>query len=305
MIERLKRSIGNLDIETVRIEPRDQVQALNAIYAGVTRIEKDGLPDSAALRPRDLQYAGYYREIQFARLAKATGLYDNWISPDPRGVDVNSSIFDTDDMAHKFHVMRGGPDKGALPVSVVSSEHLNRVPGRSLSELVRELRHEYQTPAERLEELAILSAARDREEYRDAVRGLAQQYAGMTGDPQAATSIHDYVQRHKPPLDREIIDAMREALQVAADPAGDYLAVPEAVRNCCLELCFALDRRGDARLLDILDRADGRGSAGAAEAIYDYPGLTRDEDEDLERVQGEELDPELDLEEERGPRRGR
>jgi hypothetical protein len=65
------------------IQSRKEERALNAIYIGLARIEKDGMPNSAALRPRDLHYAGYYREIQFGRLAKATGLYGNFgKSPD-------------------------------------------------------------------------------------------------------------------------------------------------------------------------------------------------------------------------------
>jgi adenine-specific DNA glycosylase len=34
--------------------------------------------DPAALRTRDLHYAGYYHEIQFGRLAKAIRLFDNF-----------------------------------------------------------------------------------------------------------------------------------------------------------------------------------------------------------------------------------
>lgn len=75
MIDQLKTAIGNLDSDTLKIEARDQAQALNAIMVGVVRIEKDGLPDAAKLSPRDLHYAGYYHEIQFGRLAKVTGLY--------------------------------------------------------------------------------------------------------------------------------------------------------------------------------------------------------------------------------------
>jgi hypothetical protein len=277
MMGRLKAAIHNLDSETLKIEPGSQLNALEAIYAGLIRIEKDGLPDPAALRPRDLHYAGYYHEIQFGRLAKATGLYENWNSPDPRLVDVNRSIFDADDMAHKFQAMRVGPDKSQLPVSVVSPEHRDRVPGRSLSELMRELRHEYQRPEERLEELAKLSAARAREEYRDSVRGLAQQYVRMTGDAEAAVAIHDYVQRQTPPLDRGMIDAMRQALHAAADPGGDYLGALEAVRTRCIDLCLALDSQGDGRLLDILDAADGRGRSRAQHAeglIWDLSSNT-------------------------------
>jgi hypothetical protein len=177
MIEQLRTSMENLDNDTLKIQPRDQQQALNGIYLGLTRIEKDGLPGPAALRPRDLHHAGYYHEIQFGRLAKATGLYYSWKSRDVRHVDVNSSIFDADDLAHRFHAMRGGADNSILPVSIVAPEHPNRVPGRLLSDLMRELRREQQTPAERLAEAAISASAKDREQHRDAVRGLARQYA--------------------------------------------------------------------------------------------------------------------------------
>lgn len=257
MIDRLRVAIGNLDSETLKFEASDQVAALNRIYGGLTRIASDGLPNPAALRPRDLHYAGYYREIQFGRLAKATGLYDNWRSPDPRRIDVNNSIFDADDFAHKFHDMRGGADKSVLPVSVVSPEHRNRVPGRQLSELMRDLRHEYQTRAERLSELALAANAKAQDDYREAVNGLARQYAMLVGDRQATPLIHDYAR--DPSLDMDTIDAMRKALQAAADPVGDYLAVPEGVRNQCLDLCFALERHGDGRLINFLDAAEARG----------------------------------------------
>jgi hypothetical protein len=262
MIKEVRKAIGNLDGDTLRIQSRDQERALNGIHFGVTQIEKDGLPDPEALRPRDLHYAGYYREIQFARLAKETGLYANWNSGDARHVDVNRSIFDADDMAHKFHLMRGDADKNILPVSVVGPTHRDRVPGRSLSGLMRELRHDFQRPAERLAEREISATETAREQYRDAVRGLAQQYARMTADPEAAILIHDYVQRQHPPLDREIIDAMRKALQVAAAPGGGYLALPKSVRQRCDQLCLVLDHQGDGRLLGILDAAEGRGGVG-------------------------------------------
>jgi hypothetical protein len=258
MIDDLRAAIGNLDSETLKFEARDQFAALNRIYRGLTRIGSDGLANPEALRPRDLHYAGYYREIQFGRLAKTTGLFDNWRSPDPRRIDVNNSIFDADDFAHKFHDMRGGADKSMLPVSVVSPQHRNRVPGRQLSELVRELRHEYQTRGERLSELALAASAKARDDYREAVNGLAGQYAMLVEDPQATAVIHDYLGRRNPALDTDTINAMRKALQAAADPGGDYLASPEAARNQCLDLCFALERHGDRRLIDILDAADAR-----------------------------------------------
>jgi hypothetical protein len=300
MIKELRRSIGNLDEETLKIQPRDQVQALSGIFFGLDRIERDGLPNAAALRARDLHYAGYYHEIQFGRLAKATGLYVSWNSQDARHVDVNSSIFDADDMAHQFHIMRGGADKSILPVSIVAPDHRNRVPGRVLSELVRELRCEQQTPAERLAELEISATAKAREQHGDALRGLAEQYARMTGDPHAATLIHDHMKGREPQLDAENIDAMRKALQVAAGSGGGYAAVPEAVRNRCLEMCLWLDAQGDSRLLDILDAAEARAKIGDRQTIYDHhPGLMLDDGEEPE------LGLDGDFDKERGPPRGR
>jgi hypothetical protein len=160
-----------------------------------------------------------------------------------------------------------------------------------------------QTPAERREEARIAEAARAREWDREAVRGFAQEYARLTGDPKAVALIHEYVQQRSPRLDRSTIQEMREALRVAGDPGGDYLALPEAVRNRCLGLCFALEQQGDGRLIEILDAAERRGVD--QQAFYDrFPGLTR-EDEDAELLRGEELDPDVDFDDEYGPRRGR
>src|SRR5690348_14027206 len=144
------------------------------MYYGLTQIEKDGLPNAAALRPRDLHYAGYYREIQFARLAKETEMFVSWNVRDVRRVDVNRSIFDADDMAHKFHAMRGGPDKSILPVSVVAPQHRDRVPGRVLSDLLRELRRGFQEPVEQIAEIEMIAKTRAREERREAVRAVAE-----------------------------------------------------------------------------------------------------------------------------------
>jgi hypothetical protein len=122
----------------------------------------------------------------------------------------------------------------------------------------------------------------------------------MTGDPKAATLIYDYVQARKPPLDREMIDAMTNALQAVVGSGSGYRDIPEAVHNRCLELCMALDERGDDRLLEILDAADAPSRPAAAEPIYDiFPELTRDDDDESELG----MDP--DLGDERGPRRGR
>ena len=187
-------------------------------------------------------------------------------------------------MAHKFHEMRGGADKSVLPASVVAPNHRNRVPGRSLSGLIRELRDELQTPAERQEEARSVEAARARELDREAVRGFAQEYARLTGDPTAAALVHKYVQQQLPRLDRNAILEMREALHVVGDPGGDYLAVPEAARWHCLEMCLALDKGGDSRLLLILDAAEKRRMSGEERIYEQYPVLTREvEDPDLER----------------------
>jgi hypothetical protein len=270
MVEQVKTSWANLDRDTLKIQARDQIEALREIMRGLTQIERDGLPNAAALRPRDLHYAGYYREIRFARLAKATGLYDNWDKSfrhqDARSVAINRSIFDADNMAHKFHALRRGADKSLLPESVVAAQRLARVEGRPLSAVIRDLRDGLQTPVERLAELEAADSVRRREQRRDSIQGLAATYAQMTGDPTAAALIRDYVQRREPRLDRETIDGMREALQVAASLSGDYAALPQTVRDCCLEMCCALDdEQGDSRLIRILDAAEGRRGAGRVE----------------------------------------
>jgi hypothetical protein len=88
---------------------------------------------------------------------------------------------------------------------------------------------------------------------------------------------------------------MREALHVAGDPGGDYLAVPEATWRHCVKMCLALDERGDSRLLVILDAAEKR-RTGSEEKIYEqYPMLTRD-------VENHELDSDIDLGNEAGPK---
>ena len=245
MIEQLKTAIGNLDSDTLRIEAPDQVKALNEISVGLMRIEKDGLPDATQLRARDLHYAGYYHEIRFGRLAKETGLYAYMDkSPDSRLRDVNACISDADEMAHRFHELRSGFDKGILPASVVSPQHRERVPGRSLSELMRELRHEQLTPAEQRAEFERAAAAKAREEYRDAVEGVAATYARITADPEAAAAIRDYVGRREPRLDAETLREMRRALEIAAAPDGDYLAVPDGVRRPLHSDVFRARRAG-------------------------------------------------------------
>ena len=86
-------------------------------------------------------------------------------SPDARLRDLNACISNADDMAHKFHELRSGFDKSILAVSVVSREHRERVPGRSLPELLRELRCEELTPRERDAELERAAAEKAREEH--------------------------------------------------------------------------------------------------------------------------------------------
>ena len=158
--------------------------------------------------------------------------------------------------------MRGGADKSLLPESVVGPKRREGVRGLALSAVVRELRRDKLTPAEWLAEAGAAAAAGERDHYRHAVQGLADTYAHMTGDPTAAALIRDYVQRREPRLDRETIEAMRAALQVAAMPDGGYAAQPEMVRNCCLEMCIALCAEDDNRLLLILDEAESRKSVG-------------------------------------------
>ena len=194
---------------------------------------------------------------------------------------------------------RRGADMNVLPASVVAPDRRDGVPGRPISELIRELRREFQTPSEWMTELQTAQNAQMQAQYRDAVEGLAREYARITGDPKAAALIEAYVGQVPAP-ELEMIDAMREGLRVAADPAGDYRALPDAVRNRCVEMCLAPDEQGDGRLLNILDAAEGRGDLGKRETPYEpYPGLTRDDGEEPEL----RMDP--DLGDERGPRRGR
>lgn len=257
MIVELKNAIGNLDRDTLRRLPPDQETELRALGTGLLRIEMDGLPDPSALRPRDLHYAGYYREIHFGRLAKNSGLFDNFgASSDPRAVDVNTCIFDTDHFAHKFHELRKGPDKSILPVSVVSAEHRDRVPGRLLSEIVRELRRDRQSMAERVNELVEAGEARIREALQQAMRNLAGAYADITNDLKAAERVQTFLQRQNPPLAIDAIEDMRDALYFAAARDRRYMAQPETVRDGCLALALALDAQDDPRLIDTLDAAE-------------------------------------------------
>jgi hypothetical protein len=264
IITQLKTASATVDDQSRSRMPFDQAAALHNIDQGLRRIEMDGLPNAAALRPRDLHYAGYYHEILFGRLAKATGLYDNFgKAPDLREVDVNSSIFDADHFAHQFHALRKGHDKSRLPVSVVAPNHSDRVDGRLLSELMRELRRERQTPTEQLKELEKGRETRAHEEQQDAIRKLAETYADITGDPKAAAPVRSYLQRHEPPLEREAIDAMREALYIAAARDGSYMAIAEETRNRCFKLSCALDVQSDRRLIDIIGAAEPPAQASA------------------------------------------
>lgn len=94
-------------------------------------------------------------------------------------------------------------------------------------------------------------------EYRTAVEELADGYARVTRDPKAAVLVREYLRQREPRLEREEINTMREALFVAAAPAGNYRAVPDVVQRLCIEMCFKLDEQGDRRLLEILDAVDG------------------------------------------------
>jgi hypothetical protein len=191
--------------------------------SNATQLQKDGRPDAVALRPRDLHYAGYLHEIQFARLAKATVLFDtHGKSDDPRLNDINACIFDADHFAHKFDEMRRGADASVLPVSVVSPKHRLRVPNRTLSELVREQRSEYQTHAERLKEMQAARPADAVAQQTDAARDLTRTYADITGEAKAASSVHDYLRHKQPQLDAEQMKEMAEALRVAAARDGTY-----------------------------------------------------------------------------------
>jgi hypothetical protein len=109
-----------------------------------------------------------------------------------------------------------------LPVSVVSPKHRLRVPNRTLSELVREQRSEYQTHAERLKEMQAARPADAVAQQTDAARDLTRTYADITGEAKAASSVHDYLRHKQPQLDAEQMKEMAEALRVAAARDGTY-----------------------------------------------------------------------------------
>jgi len=289
-IKQLKSAMDNLDSETLGLLAPDDMRVLNQMARGRRQIENDGLPDPTWLRPRDLHYAGYYREIQFARLAKSTEAFDlvkAGIHTDLRYRDVRRSISAGDDMAHRFHELRRGADRSELPASVVAPDRRDGVPGRPISELIRELRREFQTPNERVTEQQMAQKAQEREQHRGAVEGLAQDYARITGDPKAAALIRAHVKHQMLPLDLETIERTRKGLRVAADPAGDYRALPEPVQKACLQLCFDLEKMNDGRLIGILDAADARSRAAATTISDRVPGLVFDDGE--ERKQDRDL----------------
>jgi hypothetical protein len=207
-----------------------------------------------------------------------------------RRVDVNKCIFETDDLAHKFHAMRGGDEKSILPMSIVAPNRPYRVPGRTLSEVLRELRDEQQTPAERLIELE----TRAREERRDAIKGLAQTYVRMTGDEKAGAAVDKYMQGRGAGLDRDAIDGLRQGLEIAASAPAQYRDLLKTVQDRCVDMCLALfEEQRDSRLLDIVDAAERSGEIDKRETMD--PGLILDE--------GEAPEPGLDPDTERGPRR--
>jgi hypothetical protein len=128
---------------------------------------------------------------------------------------------------------------------MVAAEHDKRVPGRLLSEIIRELRNEYQTPTERLAEFEASREAKEREQYQDAVRGLAQQYAEMMSDKDAATLIYDLkrhchlldhlmVQRRLLRLDIEMLDAQGTLWRRTRLPGCGTKDVPTTAGSCQL-----------------------------------------------------------------------
>jgi len=141
----------------------------------------------------------------------------------------------------------------------------------------------HQTPTERATETQMAQKAQDREQYRGAVEGLAQDYARITGDPEAEALIRAYVERRVSPLDLEKIEGMREGLRVAADPAGNYRALPEPVQKACLELCFGLEEVDDRRLIGILDAADARSKVTATTIGDRAPGLVFEDGQEREQ----------------------
>ena len=302
MTERLTSALGNLDADSLRVLRPAEFEALQGLQARLVQLQKDGMPDAAALRPRDLHYAGYLHEIQFARLAKATVLFDtHGKSDDPRLNDINACIFDAEHFAHKFDEMRRGPDGSVLPVSVVSPKHRIRVPNRTLSELVREQRFDYQTRAERLKEGQATMMAEALAQQKGAARDVARTYADITGDAKAASSVHDYLRHKQPQLDAEQMKEMAEALRVAADRDGTYLKLPETVRDVCTRLCLALDQQADPRLLEILNAAEERAQElGGADQQQQQANLSFAERYGLppasEPVLGREQEPEPDEE---------
>jgi hypothetical protein len=85
--------------------------------------------------------------------------------------------------------------------------------------------------------------------------------------------IRDYVQRKELPLDQNMIVPMGAALRAAGVREAGYGALPETVRNGCLDLCFALDEQGDSRLIRILMMRRKRKSVSAASSLDRVNGI--------------------------------
>jgi hypothetical protein len=297
----LTSALGNLDADSLKMLRPTEYEALRGLRDRLVQFQKDRPPDAEALRPRDLHYAGYLHEIQFARLAKATVLFDtHGKSDDPRLNDINACIFDADHFAHKFGEMRRGADASVLPVSVVSPKHRLRVPDRTLSELVREQRSEFQTHAERLKEMQAARPVDALAQQRNAADDVARTYAEITGEAKAVTSVHDYLRHKQPQLEAEEMTAMAEALRVAAARDGTYLKLPEAVRDECTRLCLALDQQSDPRLLEILNAAEERAQELGTQqqanlGFAERYGLPPTSEPIVSREHGPEPDEELEL----------
>jgi len=260
VISHLRTAIGNLDEYTLKIQPPDQGQALNRIMVGIIRMERDGLPDPARLRPRDLHYAEHYRSIQFGRLVKATGLFDNsdksFRRDDPRYVDINNRIFIVETWRTNSTICAEVPTRASCQQALWRPRRrpafrAGRFQKRCASCGVN-IRHpkRYWTSLTPPKRTRPVNSAGKR--YA-ALRKITRILPATPGRRRVSMTMCSGSRRC---WNTDAITEMREALHVAIDPKGDYPALPETVRNHCLYLCFALEKQGDTRLLEILNAAD-------------------------------------------------
>jgi hypothetical protein len=258
LLSELKITAGNLDRESLlSLRPEEQ-DALKSLFSAIEQIEEDGLAKAGELRPRDLHYAGYYREILFARLGKATGLFDNFgKSTDPRLNEINRAIFKADDFAHRFLNLRSGPRKAILPQSVVAPGLRAGRGNRALSEMIREQREIYQTPAERLQEMEQAATDRARQQYDQAAESLVALYQKMTRTRAAGDLIRKALAQH-PQFGSKDLHALTSSLKTAMDAESNYLAQPQEVLDLSIRLGCALDDLGDSRLLGVIEAAEMR-----------------------------------------------